>query len=385
MKRMLSAALLVLAAVALAQGQPGKPNRESRLSARQRAAQAEMEKAQDAYDVDELAQAELHAKKAAELDPSNKDALLFIAQVIERQYNRMEDGAERMDRTREALQAFQRVLTVDPLNDEAFNAVKVLYGELNEEELQYAWVMQRTLTSFPAEKRADAYLTLEWLDSDCAGRAVERASEKLSDTEAGVYKPERLDDETAREIAKGQQCISRGLQMAEQVLALEPANETAWQGKAQLLNQAGSLSEMQGQETQGEQYRNEALEAQARASEVGRQREEAERERAVKIDCGELCNKVINTPKPDYPAIARTARAGGAVAVLIVIDEDGNVISATVVSGHPLLRAAAVQAARLATFAQTLRDGLPVRATGTLTYNFTPPKVSMDVNYNMNR
>jgi hypothetical protein len=57
--------------------------------------------------------------------------------------------------------------------------------------------------------------------------------------------------------------------------------------------------------------------------------------------------------------------------VQIVIDEKGNVISATAISGHPLLRAAAVAAAQQSKFAPTLLSGSPVKITGVVVYNFT--------------
>jgi protein TonB len=60
------------------------------------------------------------------------------------------------------------------------------------------------------------------------------------------------------------------------------------------------------------------------------------------------------------------------VAVQVLIDEDGRVISANAVSGHPLLRGAAEQAARGARFSQTLLSGQPVKVSGVITYNFVP-------------
>ena len=55
---------------------------------------------------------------------------------------------------------------------------------------------------------------------------------------------------------------------------------------------------------------------------------------------------------------------------LMFRDETGKVVSASAVSGHPLLRPAAEQAARQARFTPTLLSGEPVRVTGLLTYNF---------------
>jgi protein TonB len=88
------------------------------------------------------------------------------------------------------------------------------------------------------------------------------------------------------------------------------------------------------------------------------------------ISGGVLNGKAISLPKPAYPAIARQAHASGNVVVQVTIDENGNVISAAAVSGHPLLRGVAVQAARGARFSPTKLSGQPVKVTGVITYNF---------------
>jgi protein TonB len=88
------------------------------------------------------------------------------------------------------------------------------------------------------------------------------------------------------------------------------------------------------------------------------------------ISGGVLNGKAISLPKPAYPAIARQAHASGTVVVQVTIDENGNVISAHAVSGHPLLQAVAVSAARGARFSPTKLSGQPVKVTGVITYNF---------------
>ncbi len=86
-----------------------------------------------------------------------------------------------------------------------------------------------------------------------------------------------------------------------------------------------------------------------------------------------LNGKAISLPKPAYPPAARAVRAGGTVGVRLVLDEEGNVSSAEAISGHPLLRAAAVDAARQAKFSPTLIDGKAVTVKGVVIYNFVPP------------
>lgn len=88
------------------------------------------------------------------------------------------------------------------------------------------------------------------------------------------------------------------------------------------------------------------------------------------LEGGVLNTKAASLPMPAYPAIARAAHADGDVQVRIMIDEGGNVIEATALSGHPLLRATAVNAARQAKFNPTRLQGEPVRVTGLLVYNF---------------
>jgi len=90
----------------------------------------------------------------------------------------------------------------------------------------------------------------------------------------------------------------------------------------------------------------------------------------VMIEGGVLNGKAISLPLPVYPEIARAARASGAVTVQIAIDEQGSVVSAKAVSGHPLLQGAATTAARQAKFSPTFLQGQPVSVTGQLVYNF---------------
>ena len=88
------------------------------------------------------------------------------------------------------------------------------------------------------------------------------------------------------------------------------------------------------------------------------------------ISGGVLNGKAISLPQPPYPPVAKAARASGTVTVQVTIDEEGKVISATAVSGHPLLRAAAQAAARQARFTPTKLSGQPVKVTGVVIYNF---------------
>jgi TonB family protein len=83
-----------------------------------------------------------------------------------------------------------------------------------------------------------------------------------------------------------------------------------------------------------------------------------------------LNGKAMQLVAPAYPAIARAAHAAGTVSVQVLIGIDGNVLAAQAVDGHPLLRAAAVKAARESKFTPTTLEGKPVMVNGIIIYNF---------------
>jgi len=80
--------------------------------------------------------------------------------------------------------------------------------------------------------------------------------------------------------------------------------------------------------------------------------------------------QAINKIQPPYPAIAKAANASGPVHVEILVSETGEVLEAHAVGGHPLLRDAAVQAARGWTFKPAEVSGRAVKTRGILTFNF---------------
>lgn len=88
------------------------------------------------------------------------------------------------------------------------------------------------------------------------------------------------------------------------------------------------------------------------------------------ISSRSLNSEAISQPAPKYPPAAKAVKAKGPVSVNVTVDEQGNVIRAAAVSGHPLLRAAATDAAREAKFRPTILDGKTISVSGILTYNF---------------
>lgn len=91
------------------------------------------------------------------------------------------------------------------------------------------------------------------------------------------------------------------------------------------------------------------------------------------IDSGLL--KPVRFPVPDYPTTAMGTKPSGSVVVRVLISESGAVTSAEVISGHPILRLSALQAARGLKFTPPLLCGEPNKVTGNIVYRFTGPRM----------
>jgi TonB family protein len=81
--------------------------------------------------------------------------------------------------------------------------------------------------------------------------------------------------------------------------------------------------------------------------------------------------KLVSQPRPVYPPLAKQARIQGVVQLQALIGVDGAVKSLQVVSGHPLLVQAAMEAVQQWTYQQTLLNGQPVEVLTQIDVNFT--------------
>ena len=95
-----------------------------------------------------------------------------------------------------------------------------------------------------------------------------------------------------------------------------------------------------------------------------------ERKSDTRVSEGVLQGSAVSKEVPRYPEMAKRSGVQGPVQVLITIDETGQVVEATVINGNPLLRSAALEAARRWRFSPTLLSRVAVRVQGVLTFDF---------------
>jgi protein TonB len=81
--------------------------------------------------------------------------------------------------------------------------------------------------------------------------------------------------------------------------------------------------------------------------------------------------KLVQQARPVYPPLAKQARIQGVVRLQAVIAADGTMKNLAVISGHPLLVPAALEAVRQWVYATTLLNGEPVEVITQIDVNFT--------------
>ena len=81
--------------------------------------------------------------------------------------------------------------------------------------------------------------------------------------------------------------------------------------------------------------------------------------------------KLIKQPKPEYPALAEAAGIQGTVKFEAIIGKDGTIHDLKILSGHPLLVKAAVEAVSRWRYQPTLLNGEPVEVITEIDVNFT--------------
>jgi hypothetical protein len=109
-----------------------------------------------------------------------------------------------------------------------------------------------------------------------------------------------------------------------------------------------------------------------KVTEIGENEEPSSKDSGVTkpVELGDLNAKAVNLPQPLLSEEAKRVKATGRVNVRVIVDEEGKVVSAIALNNVAVLRDAAQAAARQALFKPLVMDGITVRFTGVLTYDF---------------
>jgi len=91
----------------------------------------------------------------------------------------------------------------------------------------------------------------------------------------------------------------------------------------------------------------------------------------VRVSQGVVSGLKVRDVKPNYPPLARQARIQGTVVLHAVISKEGAIEGLTLVSGHPMLAPAAIDAVKQWRYKPYLLNGEPVEVDTEVQVNFT--------------
>jgi tetratricopeptide (TPR) repeat protein len=250
-------------------------------------AKNQLNEAARSYREGRFAEAEQHSREAAELDPNNKTAPMFIARTIHAQYRPGVQNPENVAKAQQAIEAYQQILARNPQDDEAYKAIAYLYESIKEYDKLKQWISARASSeTTEPEKRAEAYIVLASKDWDCSFKITELPTNKTTtldptNNKATVSYKKPKDQ---KDFDQAQMCVKQGLTEAENAIKFDPNNESAWSYKTNLLLEASKLAEMDGQTEQKANYQKDyeaALKRTTELSAANQKRKEEEAKQAA--------------------------------------------------------------------------------------------------------
>ena len=316
-------------------------------------------------------------QKAVDLDPSFVTARLYLATAYMQQYIPGSESPENRAFADNALREFTRVLDQDPSNSVAMNSIASLYLNQKQWDNAQQWY-ERIVATNPGD--ATAYYSMcfiawsRWYPAyGEARRQLGMKHEAPGPMPAGTVKSDLR--------ARFTPILDHGMQSLEKALALNPQYDDAMAYMNLLIREGADLldsaSEYQSQIAIANDWVDKALAAKRQKAQAmpnsttppvsgggGGDRMPPERIRVSgNVQAALLINRVAPVPPPD-------TELHGQVTFAVVVAKDGTIKAASVMSGHPMLVGAALDAVRQWTYKPTLLNGQPVEVSTTITVAF---------------
>lgn len=224
-------------------------------------AKNQLNEAVSAYKDKKYDEAEKYARKAIDLDPSNENAPLILAVILQTEYRRGDTSEVNVKRAEEAINLYKEVAKKDPNNDQAFTTVTVLLGYLGKADEQLEWVRQRaTNEAVNKTKRAEAWAFLANKQWECSLAITERNKQTVKNPDGSMVIQFKKPAES-KDYDDAVKCMTGGLELAETAISMDPESETAWAQKYNLLLEAGKLAKMEGNDSKSTEYEKQATAA----------------------------------------------------------------------------------------------------------------------------
>jgi TonB family protein len=322
-------------------------------------------------------------QRAVDMNPSDAAARLYLGTAWMSQYIPGSDSPENLARAAQAEQEFNQAFLIDPANKVALASLASLSYNQKKFDDAKSWY-GKLLVVDPQNK--EAFYTLgviawtEWYP------VYQTTRSRLG------MKPEEpgpIPDVSARKDLKNQYgaSLEEGISNLQKALAIDPRYDDAMAYINLLIRERADLLDSKEAYVQdittADEWVRKAIETKkentwARAGALPSPPQTpppppaptpARRIRVGSATAAQLVQRV----DPVYPPLAKQARIQGTVRLTLTIGADGHVNKITIISGHPLLIPAAMEAAHQWVYRPTLLNGEPVEVLTEAAVSFTLP------------
>lgn len=246
-------------------------------------AKSELNEGARLYRSGDFAEAQQRFARALELDPDQRNAQLFLARSIDKQFRPPVSDDQARARVTEAIAAYQRVLEQTPSGnaerdtaqrDEAHRAIIRLLGALENRDRQMQMLEARSRDeNVPRPMRSWDLTYLAGRDWTCANEVIDANKQTVTRDDRPVISYTRPEDPA--QFNRAAECARRGLERVNQAVDFDQNSVAAWAVKANLLLAMSRLAEMEGDAARRAQFDTEYTQARdtsARLQDESRQR-----------------------------------------------------------------------------------------------------------------
>lgn len=302
-------------------------------------------------------------QKAVDLDPTFVTARLYLASAYMQQYIPGADTPENRETAANAEDNFRRVLAQDPANRVAMNSIASL--NLNQKKWDDAqqWY-EKLMATDPAN--ADIYYSLGFIAWSKWYPNYQQARSRLGmrpEDPGPISDPGIKQDLRARYGG----VLQDGIAYLQKALDLNPQYDDAMAYMNLLIRERADLSDTP------EEYRQDIAVADQwvqKALDTKKLRAQPGVPSRIRVGAAVMEQKLIRKVDPVYPPLALQARISGIVKLSVTISKEGTVANIMVISGHPLLIPAALDAVKQWVYRPTLLNGAPVEVVTDVDVNF---------------
>jgi TonB family protein len=361
-----------------------------------------MKQAEAAYNrADYQGATELFAA-AVKMDPSNVKAKLLLAHTLLQQYVPATGASSPF--VTGARQQYQDVLAIDAGNRRALEGMMVLATNTRQFAEAHEWAL-KAIQADSTDK--GAYYTAAFADwaMTYPDYMAARRSAGMKPEDSGI-----IPDAGLRQNVRTQHMsdIEDGLQMLQTAIQLDPEYSDAMAYTNLLYRIQAGIADTPAEYTEliakADGWVSKALAAKRKQAQAGKAAPPAGvldvggavpeasappppppppppsalgialPAGAIRVEGNIQQTKLVSQTPPVYPPLARQARISGVVRLSVLIGVDGTVRNIQIVSGHPLLVPAAVEAVRTWVYQKTLLNGQPVEVVTPVNVTFQAPE-----------